>query len=145
MKIISALKQWVSGDPPVVREHHPVRTEILVVEDNADEMNYLCGLLRFQKAIVTRAFGIAGALEALSSPTDYQLAFIDLNLKDGSGVEVIRRIKAGKRMTHSVVVSGDWEKLPLVLSYGYIALLPKPYTMDSIREILEKHRLPCAY
>ncbi len=143
MKILSALKQLVSGEP--LREHHPVRTEALIVEDNPDEMAYLSGLLRFQKALVTQAFSIVGALEAIAKPTDYQIAFIDLNLKDGSGIEVIRRIKESKRMTHAVVVSGDWEKLPLILSYGYIALLPKPYTMDSVREILEKHRLPCAY
>lgn len=126
-------------------EQHPVRVEALIVEDHDDEADLLGGLLRQQGAVVTRAANIAGALECLGSRTMFQLAFVDLNLPDGSGIEVVRRVKDTRRMCHVIIVSGAIEKLPLVLSYGYIGLLGKPYTINSIGEILWKHRLPCAY
>ncbi len=113
-------------DEAVVTDSHPVQAEILVVEDNRDEMEFLCGLLRFQQAIVTRAYTIAGALEAIGGPTRFQLAFIDLNLANSSAVEV----------------SGDLEKIQHCLDWGYIGVLKKPYGIDSIRQVLKSHRLP---
>ena len=140
MSIFSWFKK--SMDEAVVTDSHPVQAEILVVEDNRDEMEFLCGLLRFQQAIVTRAYTIAGALEAIAGPTRFQLAFIDLNLANSSAVEVVRRIKHSKRGTHPVVVSGDLEKIQLCLDWGYIGVLKKPYGIDSIRQVLKSHRLP---
>ncbi len=140
MKILSALKQLVNP-APMPTDSHPIRCESLVVEDNPDEMEFICGLLRFQNVIVTRAYSIAGALEAIGGPTRFQLAFIDLNLKDGSGIEVVRRIRGSKRGTHPVVVSGDTDKIALCLEGGYTGCLLKPYTVDSIRQVLRAHRL----
>lgn len=122
--------------------HHLVRAEVLAIEDSPDEMELLCGLLRLQGAVVTRATNIAGALEAIASPVQFQLAFVDLNLEHSSGVEVVRRIKQHKRGTHPVVVSGDPEKILLCLDWGYTGVLRKPYSIQSIREVLKVHRLP---
>ncbi len=123
-------------------DSHPVRAEILVCEDDREEMEFICGLLRFQDAIVTRAYSIAEAVEAISGPIRFQLAFVDLNLKDGSGVAVVRRIKQSKRGTHPVVVSAHLDRIMLCLDEGYTGVLMKPYTIDSIRRVLRAHRLP---
>ncbi len=133
-------KFWKSVDPPT--DLHPVRCEALVVEDNQDEADMLCGLLRTQNVITTMAGNIAGALECLSCNTRFQLAFVDLGLPNGSGIEIVRRIKERNRMTHVVIVSGAVEQIPLALSYGYVGILGKPYSVNAIREILWKHRLP---
>lgn len=129
---------------PKEEVYHPVRAEILVVEDQEDELDFICGLLRLQGAVVTSAHSIAGALEAIASPVRFQLAFIDLNLANSSGVEVVRRIRQNKRGTHPVVVSGDVEKIQLCLDWGYIGVLRKPYGLDAIRQVLRAHRLPVA-
>lgn len=134
----------VFGRAPDI-EHHPVRTEVLVVEDNKDELDFLTGLLRQQNCVTTTASSIAGALVHLNSMFPYQLAFVDLGLPDGSGVEVVRRIKEHRRMCHTIVVSGSPEQILMALNYGYIGLLSKPYTVNSIGEILWKSRLPCAF
>ncbi len=144
MRILDWLKQKVGNDEPLP-PHHPVRVEALVVEDQKEEADLLEGLLRVQGVVVHQANSITVAMQFINGPTRYQLAFVDLNLPDGSGIEVVRRIKESRRMTHAVVVSGAIEKIPLVMSYGYIGLLGKPYTIDSIRELLSKHRLPCAF
>ncbi len=144
MKVLSALKQLVLAAPPVLTDSYPVRAEVLVCEDNFDEMEFLCGLLRFQNVIVTRAYNLAGALESISGPTRFQLAFVDLHLANASGVELVRRIKEGKRGTHPIAVSGDAEKIMLCLEWGYIGVLKKPYSLDAVRNILKVHRLPCS-
>jgi len=116
------------------------------VEDNLDELEFLSGLLKFQNVIVSQATNIAGALEFLSGPVQFQIAFVDLNLANSSGVEVIRRIKKGSvaRLTQVVVVTGtnEAQKLMLATEFGYVGVLRKPYAIDSIREILYHHRLP---
>lgn len=122
--------------------HHPVRCEVLAIEDNHDEMELLCGLLRAHNCIVTRAFNIAGAIEAINGPARFQLAFVDLNLQNSSGIEVVRRIKEHKRGTHPVIVSGDPEKILLCLDWGYVGVLRKPYGVGQIRDVLKSHRLP---
>lgn len=122
---------------------HPVRVRALVVEDDDDQMEFLSGLLRLQGAIVTKAFNIAGTLELLSNPdSQFELAFVDLNLPNGSGAEVVRRIKNSRRGLHVVVVSGDYTKLQIALGYGYVGVITKPYGINAIREILHAHRLP---
>ena len=126
-------------------EKHPVRVEALVVEDHQDEMDFLVGLLRNQNVVTTTAKNIAATLQILSGPTLFQLAFVDLTLPDGSGIEIVRRIKDSRRMCHVVVTSGSIEKIPLVVGYGYIGILSKPYSVNSIGEVLWKHRLPCSY
>lgn len=124
---------------------HPVRVEALLVEDKDDEAMFLEGLLRHQNVIVTRVKTIAETLEVLRQTVVFELAFVDLSLPDGSGIEVVRRIKEFRRMTHVIIVSGDIGKIPLAASYGYIGVLGKPYTVDSVGEILWKCRLPCRY
>ena len=126
-------------------ETMPVRTEALVVEDNKDEAEFLCGLLQQHQVIVYHAFNIAGALEFLAKNTVLQLAFVDLGLPDGSGIEVIRRLKEARRSVHVIIVSGDIGKIPLAAGYGYIGVLTKPWSVNSVEEILYKHRLPRAY
>jgi CheY-like chemotaxis protein len=117
----------------------------LVVEDQAEEASLLSGLLRHQGAVVSVAPSIAGAIEALNGPVSFELAFVDLNLPNGSGIEVIRLIKERRRYCHVIVVSGTIEKIPLALGYGYIGVLSKPYTVNSVGEILWLHRLPRRY
>ena len=141
----NALKRfWRSAPKPESVPHHPVRAEILVVEDNIDEADYLCGLLRLQSAIVSRAGNIAGALELLNGPVRYQIAFVDLGLPDGSGVELVRYIKQNRRMSHVIVVTGSLDKIQLIVEYGYVGLIGKPYSTATIRQVLHLHRLPCS-
>jgi len=124
---------------------HPIRVEALIVEDQQDESDFLAGLLRANSVLVTQAKNIAGALECLNQPVIFQLAFVDLKLPNGSGIEVIRRIKETKRLTHVIVTSGAIEQVPLVMSYGYVGLMGKPFSSSTVSEILYKHRLPGSF
>ena len=145
MSIFDWLKEKQQQDRgPRITDAHPVKVEALIVEDKQDEADMIVSLLRVQSALSHHAKSLAEALGYIKGPNRYHLAFVHLNLPNGSGIEVVRYIKETRRMTHVIVVSGAIEKIPLVMSYGYIGLLGKPYTIDSIREILWKHRLPSA-
>jgi two-component system response regulator PilR (NtrC family) len=141
-RFINWLKKKYQETPTT--DSHPVRCEALIVEDKQDESDFLVSLLRVQGVVTTVARNIGGAVELIRGSTRFHLAFVDLNLPDGSGIEVVRSIVESRRMTHVIVVSGSIEKIPLVMSYGYVGLLGKPYTTDSIRRILWVHRLPCS-
>ncbi len=124
--------------------YHPVRAEILAIEDDPEQAEFLCSLLRMQGAVVTRAYNIAATLEILHGPVQFQLCFIDLNLANSSSMEIVRRIKQGRRGTHCVLVSSDIDKIQQCLLWGYIGILRKPFSIASIREVLQAHRLPCS-
>jgi DNA-binding NtrC family response regulator len=131
---------WRSREREAVA--HPVRAEVLVVEDDPEQCEMLAGLLRLQGAVVTRAGNVAGALEVLGGPTRFQVAFVDLRLPGGSGVEIVRLIKERRRGTHVVVVTGSPDLMMQALDFGYIGVLLKPYSINAVREVLAKHRLP---
>jgi len=120
---------------------HPVRAEVLVVEDDADQSELLAHLLRLQGAVVTKAGNVAGALEVLGGPTRFQLAFVDLRLPGGSGVEIVRLIKERRRGTHIIVVTGSPDLLMQALDFGYLGIILKPYSINAVREVMGKHRL----
>lgn len=141
---MNPFKWWRSAPKEVEAAAHPVRAECLVVEDHDDQAELLSHLLRLQGAIVSRAGSVAGALEVLNGPTRFQIAFVDLRLPGGSGVEIVRLIKERRRGTHVVVVTASPDQLILALDYGYIGVIFKPYSINVVREVLAKHRLPYA-
>ncbi len=122
--------------------YHPVRAEVLIVEDVDSEAELLSTLLRNQRAVTTRVRNVAGALEVLNGPNRFQVAFVDLGLPDGSGSEVVRLIRDRRRGTHVVLVSGDPEKVMLALGHGLVTVMMKPYAVNTVREVLTMMRLP---
>lgn len=137
---MNPLKRWWRS-APTDPTYHPVQPEVLVVEDDDDQRDLICGLLRMQRAIVSRAGNIAGALEILAGSSRFQLAFVDLGLPDGQGWEIVRLVKERRRMTHVIVVTGDVGRVPMALEWGYVGVILKPYSSNSIREVFAKHRL----
>ena len=141
---MNPFKRFWRSPPKNEPVYHPVRTEALVVEDDPAQADMLCGLLRMQGALTTRAYNIAAALEVLNSKAQFQVAFIDLGLPNGSGSEVVRLIRERRRGTHCVIVSGSPEKIMLAASHGLVSVMQKPYSINSIREVLTMMRLPHA-
>ncbi len=139
---MNPFKRFWRSAPKNEPAYHPVRCEALVVEDDVEQADLLCGLLRMQGAIAVKAYNIAATLEILHSKAEFQIAFVDLSLPDGSGGEVVRLIRERRRMTHTVIVSGSPDKIALAVHYGYVGVLSKPYSISAVREVLSKHRLP---
>ena len=84
---------------------------VLILEDIAETRDWLQG-------IITSAFGVADvevagmirdARQLIETPGDFDLALLDLGLPDGSGLDILRRLKSVSPGTRCVVttVMGD--------------------------------------
>ena len=79
---------------------------VLVLEDFADTRIWLCEVLRetFTNIAITETATLAQARKALDNQ-DFDLALIDLNLPDGSGIDIISEIIARTPTTYCVVAT----------------------------------------
>jgi DNA-binding NarL/FixJ family response regulator len=79
---------------------------ILLIEDFEEIRNWLSGLLReaFGEVSIAEAATVAQAFSYLNTKS-YDLIVIDLNLPDGTGVDVLQRIKAQGSTAHCVVAT----------------------------------------
>jgi FixJ family two-component response regulator len=111
------------------------RNIVLVVDDDVGVLKGLQRLLRvhgYEPILFSSA-------EAFRKHTEFEKAvciILDIDLKDGSGIEVRRRLKAAGVRVPVIYVSGNED--PAVrraaLGSGCIAFLTKPF---SIRELME--------
>jgi DNA-binding NarL/FixJ family response regulator len=78
---------------------------ILVIEDNPDTREWLCGLAEeaFPGAAVDQEATLQGGRSRLSS--GYNLALVDLSLPDGSGVDILIDIQTDYPDTFAVVTT----------------------------------------
>lgn len=95
--------------------------KILIVEDILETQRWLAEIAAqaFPDSVVDARTMVRDGIEAVTG-TEYQLALIDLGLPDGSGLEVLRAIKASGSDTICVIttVMGDDAHVVAALSAG---------------------------
>ncbi len=106
--------------------------KILVVEDNLEAQTTLCELLTM---LGYEAIGASSAEEALELLAEVNILLTDVNLPGMSGVELAIRCHAQDPSKPIIISSGmdTASKLPFA-----VQLLPKPFSMRILSEILEK-------
>lgn len=79
---------------------------ILLIEDFEEIRRWLAGLLReaFGEVSITEAATVAQAYAHLDVQS-YDLIVIDINLPDGTGIDILRRIKTQGSTAHCVVAT----------------------------------------
>ena len=115
----------------------------LVLEDFADTRVWLCEVLHetFSDITITEAATVNQA-KALLAKQDFDLALIDINLPDGSGIDVIREIITRSPTTYCVVATifDDDEHLFSALQAGAQGYLlkeqPKAQFIKSLSGLL---------
>ena len=83
----------------------------LIVEDDPVSQTALARLLKHLGFEVRTAASVVEAREKLDWQPECIL--LDLHLKDGSGVEVLRAARAGERRVRVAVVTGSQDHIPL--------------------------------
>jgi len=117
----------------------PNRKLVFVVDDDP-------GMLR-SVARMLRQFGYASLLfpsaEAFANQSDFDRAvcvLLDINLGDGSGIELRQRLKAAGNTVPVIYMTGN--DTPAVrtsaLQSGCLAYLTKPFSAKSLIEPLER-------
>ena len=120
---------------------------VLIVEDNADNMELITFILENYGYQTIRAFdGLAGVKAAEEEGFDFII--LDIQLPDIDGIEVLKRVRAEGRNRQTPIIamtsyamSGDRESLMAAGCDGYIEKPIDPsLVIDQINAIVEKGR-----
>jgi signal transduction histidine kinase/ActR/RegA family two-component response regulator len=121
-----------SPDIPAPKSQLP-NLKILLVEDHADTAEAMAELLRLLGHRVTVAGGVAAALAAAEEEDGLDLVISDLGLPDGSGLDVMRRLSASRRLP-GIALSGYGmeDDVRRSLEAGFDRHLTKPVSLQAL-------------
>ncbi|PCJ23303.1 MAG: DNA-binding response regulator [SAR86 cluster bacterium] len=112
----------------------------LVVEDNLETQDWLvsCVATAFSHMVISAVDTVAGASDLISSK-NFDLALIDLGLPDGSGLDLIKLLKAKNADCHIVVATiyDDDKNLFTALRAGAKGYILKDQDEDKIVSYLQ--------
>ena len=111
---------------------------ILVVEDHEDARRCLCTLLGSQGYDVSAAGDVRTALE-LGARHSFDMLISDIGLPDGSGLELLARIKQNSPQLQGIALTGysmPQDKID-AQEAGFFALLVKPVQFAELRHLIE--------
>ena len=122
-----------SEAPPPNKPTRPVR--ILLVEDHGDTARAICRVLSSEGHKVRVAGDVATALRLAEEQT-FDLMLSDLGLPDGSGVDLMRRLRAKGVQLPGIVLSGYGQEKDIQASReaGFTAHLSKPVSLSKLKE-----------
>jgi two-component system, chemotaxis family, CheB/CheR fusion protein len=129
----------VSKVPPpsagVVKVRPPAR--VLLVEDHEDTARALVRLLQKQGHDVTHARDLASAGHSLETDV-WELLISDIGLPDGSGLELMRRLRAKHPAARGIALSGYGmdRDVQLSLEAGFSAHLVKPVDPEGLNRAI---------
>ena len=112
--------------------------EALIIEDEVDICFLLQGILKKKKLRTTFVNNIHQAQDILSE-TDPGILFLDNNLPDGQGIDMIPNIKSHHPSTRIVVITADDTAVnrSRALAAGADFFIGKPFTMDTINRAVD--------
>ena len=111
---------------------------ILLVEDNADTLNYLSKILTLRGYHVHTASSLDSALR-VASEVDFDVLVSDIELPDGSGLELMWTLRSSRAVA-GIALSGfgSSEDIQLSLTAGFAEHLIKPVDFRSLEEAIRK-------
>jgi DNA-binding response OmpR family regulator len=114
---------------------------IIVADDDKVLSRMICGVLHEEGHITLPAFdSIQTLMFAMKQPPD--LVLLDINMPGGTGVEVLRKLRASSKTSHVpvIVISGSEDpRLPTqVLALGAAKFLPKPIQPEVLSEAVRE-------
>jgi CheY-like chemotaxis protein len=112
-------------------------SKVLVVDDEVEICLLVTQYLRKLGYDTSFSLSIAEALEKISSSA-YDLLFVDLNLADGSGYDLISALQESKSTSKVIVISAYDSERQKAIQRGANLFLAKPFTKKSIEESLQK-------
>lgn len=113
-------------------------SNVLVVDDDETILNFFVNFLKDKKVKHRIAHNKLETLEAVKSEK-FDLAFLDLVIKDENGIDVYAEIKKISPATDIVLMTGYHQKAKeLGGETGFAGCLYKPFDIESIITYIEK-------
>jgi two-component system response regulator RegA len=127
-------------DTPTPTENTQTLRSLLLVDDDAPLLHRLARAMERRGFAVRTADSVASGIRAAEQdPPDY--AVVDLRLADGSGLDVVARLRAARADTRIVMLTGYGAIATAVAAVkaGAVDYLPKPADADAIEAALLAH------
>ncbi len=118
--------------------------KLLLLEDDPVSAAFLGAVLEALPATVDCCASCAGA-ESLALASAHALWIFDANLPDGSGVDLLRRLRASGQTTPAIALTAESlrERLDALSAAGFSLVLQKPISADALTAAM-RTRLPDA-
>lgn len=125
--------------PPPDDENGTGPLKILVVEDNKDTLRYMAIVLGKRGYTVRTADNVAAATAALATE-HFDLLVSDVELPDGTGLELMRNLKSAGSRTKGIALSGfgSEDDVRLSLDAGFAVHLNKPVDVVELEESITR-------
>jgi CheY-like chemotaxis protein len=111
---------------------------ILLVDDNRDTLKFLSTILSRQGFVVLTAADLGSSLR-LASEADFDLIISDIELPDGSGLELMRVVRS-RRAIPGIALSGfsSPEDIAQSRAAGFALHLTKPVDFRRLEQAIEQ-------
>ncbi len=111
---------------------------ILLVDDNRDTLKFLSTILNRQGHEVLTAPDLASSLR-LASEADFDLIISDIELPDGSGLELMRVVRS-RRPVPGIALSGfnSPEDIAQSRAAGFALHMTKPVDFRRLEQVIEQ-------
>ncbi|MGK7392303.1 MAG: response regulator [Candidatus Cyclobacteriaceae bacterium M2_1C_046] len=115
---------------------------ILIIDDEDEICALLSGMLRSQGYKVSAENTLTGGLESFQEGY-FDLVFLDLNLPDGTGFDLIPKLKEINPDISVYIISAYSEpaERQMAISSGAKGFISKPFSRNDINYVLEKKAL----
>ena len=113
---------------------------VLVVDDEAEIVEEVCGFLRRRGFSPIAASGVDSARSILEGSGDIDIVLTDMRMPPGSGLEVLRASVGHVSRPAMLVMTGQAtdEETAEALRVGAASILPKPVSLRGVLEALKK-------
>lgn len=119
----------------VSRRSNNSRPRILYVEDDADLVQFVLNLLRDMAEVVT--VGTLAAADRAVTSDEFDLVILDVQLPDGSGIDLLKRLKNGGSNSTPVVIFSAKEVNKVVADRVEAALIKSRTTNDILIDTIK--------
>ena len=108
--------------------------QVLIVEDDRSLSRGLCLALKDQELQIVPSFDLKSAREQLICGVT-ELVLLDINLPDGSGLELLREIKTGSNPVPVILLTANDTEIDVVmgLEHGADDYITKPFSLAILR------------
>jgi len=111
---------------------------ILLVEDHEDTANIMSRLLRSFGHDVQTAGSVATALQAVAASRPFDLLISDIGLPDGSGVDLMRQLRAQYDIRGIALTGWGLEDVEDSKAAGFVEHLKKPVDLMHLRTVIDR-------
>ena len=120
-------------------KEHQKMPRIIVVDDEELARDYLKGML--SELGLPVAYEAGNAADAMQAVTSYQpdILFLDIEMPDQNGIEVLKHIKQIQPGCFVIMVSGHstFENLKDAMDHGAASFIVKPYSRKKLEQVIK--------